>query len=79
MKHQVRKKRKNLKLKKKMEEEVCRAEEEMKEVDKSINGRVGNIWEMKKKIIGGEKSVMEANAIVNLQTGKLLVEKERNN
>ena len=53
-----------------------RAEKEMKEVDRTVHGRVGKVWEMKKRIIGGNKSCMEATAMINPATGKLAVTKE---
>ena len=48
----------------------------MKEIDKLQNGKVGKIWEVKKRIIGGKKALMQATAIVNPATGKISVSKE---
>ena len=61
---------------KQWEEEVKRAEEEIKEIDKLRNGKVGKIWEVKKRIIGGKKATMQATAVINPETGKLSVSKE---
>ena len=36
------------------------AEEEMNEIDKLRKGKVGKIWETKKRIIGGKKGAMQA-------------------
>ena len=52
-----------------------RAEDEMKDVEKEVVGRVGRVWEMKKRIIGGKKAAMEATAVINPETGKLAVTK----
>ena len=57
-------------------EQVTRAEEEMNEIDKLRNGKVGKIWEAKKRIVGGKKGAIQATAIVNPETGKLAVSKE---
>ena len=48
----------------------------MTEIDKIVIGKVGKVWEMKKKILGGKKAVMEATAVVNPYTGRLAVSKE---
>ena len=50
-------------------EQVTRAEEEMNEIDKLRNGKVGKIWEAKKRIVGGKKGTIQATAIVNPETG----------
>ena len=68
--------REEIKAKKQYEEQVVRAEKEMKEIDKIVNGKVGKVWEIKKKIIGGKKAVMEATAVVNPESGRLAVSKE---
>ena len=57
-------------------EQVTRAEEEINEIDKLRNGKVGKIWEAKKRIVGGKKGAIQATAIVNPETGKLAVSKE---
>ena len=54
-----------------------RAEEEMTEIYHLRNGRVGKIWEVKKRIIGGKKATLQATAIVNPETGKLSVSKNK--
>ena len=48
----------------------------MEEIDRLRNGKVGKIWEVKKRIIGGKKANMQPTAIINPRTGKLSVSKE---
>ena len=48
----------------------------MKEIDQLRNGKVGKIWEVKKRIIGGKKGNMQATAIINPETGRLAVTKK---
>ena len=57
------------------QEEVKRTENEIKEIKKLKTSRVGRIWEIKKRIVGGKKASLEATAIVNPHTGKLVVSK----
>ena len=38
-------------------------------------GKVGKVWEIKKKVIGGKKDTIEATAIINPKTGKLALTK----
>ena len=57
------------------EGQVARVEKEMKEIDHLRNGKVGKIWEVKKRIIGGKKANMQATAIINPDTGKLAMSK----
>ena len=40
------------------------------------DGRVGKVWEVRKKIIGEKKSTMEATAIKHPITNKLLVSRK---
>ena len=39
--------------------------------------KAGNIWEIKKKILGGNKKKTQANAIIDPETGKLVVSKQK--
>ena len=58
------------------EDQVSRVEEEMKEIDKLRNGKVGKIWEVKKRIIAGKKANMQATAMINPETQRLAVTKK---
>ena len=59
------------------EEEMSRAEEEIGEIKKLKLSKVGQIWEMKKKIVGGKKSPMKTTAIVDPETNKLALSKKQ--
>ena len=59
------------------EEEVSRADEEIEEIKKLKISKVGKIWEMKKKIVGGKKASMETTAIVDPENNKLVVSKKQ--
>ena len=54
-------------------EEERKVDDELKEIEKKVNGKVGKIWEVRKRIVGGKKAMMEATAIINPKTGKLAV------
>merc|ERR1712020_885623 len=58
------------------QEEVLAAEKEIEEIRKAKGGKVGKIWEISKKVIGGRKSETEASAIVNPKTGKMAITKD---
>ena len=58
------------------EEEVQAAEKEIEEIRQSKGGKVGKIWEIRKKVIGGKKNETEASAVVNPKTGKLAITKD---
>ena len=58
-----------------LEVQQNRAEAEIKEIEKVKGGKVGKVWEIKKKVIGGKKAPIEATAIINPKTGKLAVTK----
>ena len=59
------------------EEEVKRTSEEIEELKKMKKSKVGTIWEIKKRIVGGKKANIEATAIVNPKDGKLAVTKKQ--
>ena len=59
--------------KKLLEEQTAIAEHELNEIDKAKIGKVGKVWEIKKRIMGGKKGAMEATAIINPTTNKLAV------
>ena len=58
------------------EEQASIAEKELKEIDHLRKGKVGKIWEVKKRIVGGKKANMQPTAIINPETGKLAVTRE---
>ena len=45
-------------------------------IDKLRNGKVGKIWEVRKKVLGGKNTMMQATAIINPETGRLAVTKD---
>ena len=51
------------------------AEKEIEDIKQKGKGKVGKVWELKKKILGTKKGV-EANAIVNPKNGKLVRSKD---
>ena len=57
------------------DEQTKVAENELSEIGKTKSGKVGKVWEIKKRILGGKKGAMEATAIINPETGKLAVSK----
>jgi len=58
-----------------LNEQVKRAKEEIDKMKSMQNGRVGKVWDVRKKILGEKKSTMEATAIKHPITNKLLVSK----
>ena len=58
-----------------LEAQQKRADVEIKEIEKVKGGKIGKVWEIKKKVIGGKKTQIEATAIINPTTGKLAVSK----
>ena len=57
------------------EEGVKRCDEEIEEIKKIKTSKAGKIWEIRKRIIGGKKATLEATAIMNPDTNKLVVSK----
>ena len=53
--------REEIKAKKQYEEQVVRAEKEMKEIDKIVNGKVGKVWEIKKENNGRKEGCYGSN------------------
>ena len=49
------------------------AEEEIQEIRKLKKGKVGQIWELRKRIMGGKKATMEPTSIINPDNGKAAV------
>ena len=60
-----------------VEEQEKRAAEEIEQIKKVKGGRVGQIWDLKKKIVGGKKATMKANAIIDPKTKTLVVAKKQ--
>ena len=58
-------------------DQIKKTEKEIEEIKKSKFGKVGQIWNMRKKVIGGKRNYMHANAIINPTTGKLMVPNEQ--
>ena len=58
------------------EGEKERAEKEISEIERLKRCKVGKIWELKKRIIGGKNTTTQATAIINPKTNKLAVSKE---
>ena len=57
------------------EEGVKRCDKEIEEIKKIKTSKAGKIWEIRKRIIGGKKATLEATAIMNPDTNKLVVSK----
>ena len=49
--------------------------EEIEKINKSKNGRVGCIWEIRKKVLGGKNTNIVSRAIRNPKNGKMVVNK----
>ena len=58
------------------DEQTRIAEEEVNKINKAQHSKVGKVWEIKKKIMGNNKS-NEANAVKDPKTNKLVLEKEK--
>ena len=63
--------------KKIFEEEVERTAMEINEIKKLKTSKVGRIWDIRKRIIGGRKATLQATAIMNPKNGKLAVSKDQ--
>ena len=57
------------------EEEAKRVEAELDDIKKNHNGRVGKVWEVRRRIMGSNKAPNETTAILNPETKKLAVNK----
>jgi hypothetical protein len=58
------------------EEQVKRTDEEMTNIKKSNNGKVGQVWEIKKRVMGGKRAAIDSTAVINPKTGKLVVSRK---
>ena len=58
-----------------MEDEEQKAVKEIEEIKAMKGGRVGHIWNIRKKVFGGQKGTQEATAIINPKTMKVATTK----
>ena len=59
------------------EEEEERANNEIEEIKNMKLSKVGKVWELKKKIIGGKKALIQNTAILDPKNGKLAASSEQ--
>ena len=59
-----------------LNDQVNRARDEIDEMKKTANGRVGKVWDVRKKVLGIKKSNTEATVIMNPRTNKLVVSRK---
>ena len=45
------------------------------DIEKTKGGKVRKVWEIKKKVLGGKKTNVEATATINPKTGNLALSK----
>ena len=58
-----------------LEAQQIRAQSEIEDIEKTKRGKVRKVWEIKKKVLGGKKTDVEATAIINPKTGNLALSK----
>ena len=58
-----------------IEAQQKRAQSEIEDIEKTKGGKVIKVWEIKKKVLGGKKTGVEATAIINPKTGNLALSK----
>ena len=58
-----------------LEAQQKRAQSEIEDIEKTKRGKVRKVWEIKKKVLGGKKTDVEATAIINPKTGNLALSK----
>ena len=54
-----------------LEAQQKRAQSKIEDIEKTKGGKVRKVWEIKKKVLGGKKTDVEATAIINPKTGNL--------
>ena len=59
-----------------LEEQNKRTEEEINEIKRIGKSKVGKVWEIKRKIVGNKKATVEATAVINPKSGKLVVSRD---
>lgn len=62
-------------LEEQVKEDERKAEKEIEEIKAMKGGRVGHIWTIRKKVLGGERGMKEATAILNPETKKVATTK----
>ena len=68
---------KNNEAKELYEEEARRVEQEIVEIRNLKKSRVGKIWDIRKKVIGGKKKKNEVTAIVDPENGKVVASRNK--
>ena len=58
------------------EEQEERASKENEEIKQMKISKVGKVWALRKRIVGGNKALIEATAITNPEDGKIVVSKD---
>ena len=58
-----------------LEAQQKRAQSKIEDIEKTKGGKVRKVWEIKKKVLGGKKTDVEATAIINPKTGNLALSK----
>jgi exonuclease III len=59
-----------------VDEQIIRTEKEIEDIKKAHTNRVGRVWEVRKKVIGGKLDTIETSAIRNPATKKLVMKKD---
>ena len=59
-----------------VEDDEVKANKEIEEIKAMKGGRVGHIWNIRRKVFGGEKGGKEATAIINPETNKVATTKK---
>merc|ERR1712004_882974 len=54
-----------------LEAQQKRAQSKIEDIEKTKGGKVRKVWEIKKKVLVGKKTDVEATAIINPKTGNL--------
>ena len=62
--------------KEQFEEEEAKASKEIDQINKMKLSNIGKVWEIRRRIVGGKKANIEATAITNPDSGKLVVSKD---
>jgi hypothetical protein len=60
-----------------IEEQEKIASKEIEQIKHDANGKVGRVWEVRKRVIGAKKMAVEATAIINPKTNNLVVKRSQ--
>ena len=60
-----------------LEEQLKKAREEIEEMKNTKNGKVGKVWDVRKKILGEKNYKIEATAIKDPTTNKLIIKRKK--